>query len=376
MVNKKRTYFIIGYFVAIFVLLLVTNHYFPYIRTDIFRTFAKGNWYITSESDTLYTMGYYGVRQYKFYDSGQLKLLKENDEICHDRLIGRGGSVYKDYVYVTQRSFLTGKTVIGDYKGQISILKKKDLSLIKEIKSDIKLVEGRIIDHYLVVTGLGGFDIFDLDCPLLCKKIFEYRHPTYREYHGFSFMTDGDKQYLCIALFAAGIDIWDITDINTPVKVLDIPLRNFSINGKVLPQRCQILQVWSEYPYIYAPLGVTQKKLDQKQDELGLLVFDVSNFDTIRGYSSFIEPIFWYKMTTGDMQPTYIQKLNNTVYLNFGELGVAVFDVRNPTHPSLVSIDRIEDNGLIQPIHISSDSTLFAGSYYFRKIFHKKIKAN
>lgn len=50
-------------FVAISISFYFLNQNIP-LRTAIFRYFSPGNWYITSEKDTLYSLGYYGIRKY------------------------------------------------------------------------------------------------------------------------------------------------------------------------------------------------------------------------------------------------------------------------------------------------------------------------
>ena len=59
------------------------------LRTAIFRTVAKGNNYLISEKDTLYSFGYYGVRKWLTDSIGNMMLIAENDEFCKNRFIGR-----------------------------------------------------------------------------------------------------------------------------------------------------------------------------------------------------------------------------------------------------------------------------------------------
>ena len=77
------------------------------LRTAVFRTVLKGNWYITSEKDTLYSFGYYGVK--KLLQSNELEELNRNNEICNNTFIGglvaRSGVLFDQYIYVACRSF-------------------------------------------------------------------------------------------------------------------------------------------------------------------------------------------------------------------------------------------------------------------------------
>src|SRR5690606_39303210 len=98
---RNKIVYLTSALVVLILIALGMNEYNPYLRTDLFRSFAKGNWYITTEKDTVYTMGYYGVRKYLAGQEEGLHLLAENDEFCIDRIFGRGGCVKGDYLYVT-----------------------------------------------------------------------------------------------------------------------------------------------------------------------------------------------------------------------------------------------------------------------------------
>src|SRR5690606_36548540 len=101
---------------------VVVNAYNPYLRTDIFRSFAKGNWYITSERDTLYTMGYYGVRKYLAADLGHLHLVVQNRLLLEGSIMGRGDCVDDQYLDVTARSFLPGAVSNKEDKEKLLVL--------------------------------------------------------------------------------------------------------------------------------------------------------------------------------------------------------------------------------------------------------------
>lgn len=371
--KQKKIGLILIILIALLTSLALINSKYPYLRTDIFRSFAKGNWFITSESDTLYSMGYYGIRKY-LIDGDNLICLKENKDFCKNRMIGRGGCIYDKYVYVTSRSYLTGKNIIGGHKGKLIILNKNNLSIIKEIERDIKLVEGKIYDNYLITSGLGGFDIYDLKEPTNPIIIYSYRHESYREYHGIDIMVNNGQTYVCFALFSRGIEIWDITKIYHPQLKVEIPIREIKVDGELLPSRSQVFQVLSNSPIIYAPLGITSKNKDKNKDKLGLLVFDISNFEEIKAFGCYIPSSKWYSKTTGDMQPTYIARYNNKLFVNFAEKGVAEFKIDNEGKPFFNGfVDVSEEAVLIQPIHISDKGYLYTGSYYWRNIYGMQL---
>lgn len=84
MMKKK----IILYSILSLLLSTITISIFIYtnknIRTAIFRTLVKGNWYITSEKDTLYSFGYYGVQKWLIEKNNKLKKLAENKSFCNN----------------------------------------------------------------------------------------------------------------------------------------------------------------------------------------------------------------------------------------------------------------------------------------------------
>ena len=135
------------------------------LRTAVFRTVLKGNWYITSEKDTLYSFGYYGVK--KLLQSNELEELNRNNEICNNTFIGglvaRSGVLFDQYIYVACRSFYPYNTSSNKnyVNGRLYVLNRNDLKVIKAFDSDIKLVCAQVYKNKLFVSGLGGFNIYD-----------------------------------------------------------------------------------------------------------------------------------------------------------------------------------------------------------------------
>lgn len=147
----KRRDKILATIVSIVLILLVTIFIYNnvYYRTAIIRTFAKGSWYVTSERDTVYTMGYYGIRKYLLKDT-IFKLLSEQDEFCNNTLIARSAVINNDVIYVLCRSYLPGITTVDDAdysNGALVVLEKNSLAVKEIIKSDIKYVEGDFEDE-------------------------------------------------------------------------------------------------------------------------------------------------------------------------------------------------------------------------------------
>lgn len=352
---------VIGFF-------LVGKLYFPYLRTDVFRYFVRGNWDIISQRDTLFTAGYYGVRKYLVNNSNNLTLLKENDTFCVDRLFSRSISLKDDNLYVAMRSYLPGNVSSKLKNGELIILDRSTLSVLKKIAFDIKLVDLKIIDNYLVVSGLNGFNIFDCSNASNLKELFSYRHNKYREYQGFDFFKKDNRLYVAFSLFAEGLEIWDITNVEEVSKICTIPINEGMTNGRNLV-RGQSMDVKIVFPFIFTPLGPTTESYNSDDDCRGLLVYDVSNLDKIKKKFVPIPKSNFFKRNTGDKQPTYLSLYKDYLYLNFAEMGVAVFDVKNPNRPVYIGTNDVsKTNDLIQPIYISDSGILFTGSYYWPKI--------
>lgn len=115
--NYKLLLLVIG---AIVASLCFYIYFHVDLRSQIFRSFAKGNWFITSQGDTLYTSGFYGIRMYDISSPDNPILVKENAELCKFRNVGRGIAINGDYIYLTTRFYMGFKDEVDhpDYKIQ------------------------------------------------------------------------------------------------------------------------------------------------------------------------------------------------------------------------------------------------------------------
>jgi len=319
-------------------------------------------------------MGYYGIRKYLAAELEEsVHLLAENDEFCVDRIFGRGGCVNGEYLYVTARSFVPGVTDTKGNNGKLLIMEKSNLSLVKELEYDIKLVEAKVVGNILVVSGLWGFDIYDCSSPNDPNVIFSYRHPKYREYQGFDFIIKDGQLYAAFTLFGEGLEIWDITDPTQARVVCEIPINKQMSDGNNLPGG-QSMDVIVNYPYLYATLGPTTETFKTEKDTRGVLVYDISNMDSVKKTAVLIPKADWYSKNTGDKQPTYITQYRDRIYVSFAEKGVAVFDITDPAKPRYKGTDDISGEGaLIQPVFATEKGKLFVGSYYWKTIYSKDI---
>jgi hypothetical protein len=370
---KKKTLTVLFSLISIVFLFVIINRFYPYLRTDIFRTFAKGNWNMTSENDTLYAVGYFGVRKYLADNPENLKLLAENDEFCKDRMFGRDVCVYNEYLFLTTRSFLPGSIKKDKINGQLLVLRKKDLSIVKGFKFEKKLVEVKTIGNILVTSSLGGFSIYNIATPISPNLIFSYNHSEYREYQGFDFIVNSGKVYVAFSLFGEGLEIWNITKPEKPNLVCNIPISN-GIDTKNQLSSLQSMDLDVSYPYVYATLGPSSDAFRSLNDNRGLLVYDISDINNIKKDVVFIPKTDWYRKSTGDKQPTYITRYKDKLYLNFAEKGVAIFDINDGGKPIYKGLIDVSGNGsLIQPVFATKKGILFTGSYYCSKVYGKKL---
>lgn len=352
------------------------NKFFPYIRTDIFRSFAKGNWNMTSENDTLYSVGYFGIRKYLADNPENLKLLAENNEFCENRIFGRGVCLYGKYLYVSTRSFLPGSIKKDKINGQLLVLNKMDLSILKVFNYEKKLVEVKTIGNSLVASGLGGFYIYNISKPNTPQLIFSYNHPQYREYQGFDFIVNSGEVYVAFTLFGEGLEIWNITKPEKPNLVCNIPISKEISNEKQF-FGLQSMDLEVNYPYIYATLGPSSDTFRSLNDKRGILVYDISNIYNIRKDVVFIPKSDWYRKSTGDKQPTYITRFRDKLYLNFAEKGVAIFDISEGARPVYKGLIDVSGSGaLIQSVFATEKGNLYTGSYYWSIIYGIDLNKN
>ena len=310
------------------------------------------------DSDTLYSMGYYGLRKYLTADKKNLILLSENTVFAKNRMIYRGGCVYNDYLFVTTRNWLPGSKGEKDM-GALLVMSKRDLKIIRAIVSDIKLIEAHTEGNSLVVSGIGGFNIFDISEPNRPKLVFKYRRKDYREYQGFDVMQHEGKLYAAFALFSQGMELWDITNRRNPRRLAD----------ERLPMKGQSMDLVCDYPKIYATIGPEQYGIKGENDIRGLIVYDISEIPVVKKDVVTIPSSEYYSRTTGDCQPIYLCRYHDKLYLNFSEKGLAVFNIQDKEKPRYSELIDVGRRALIQPITVSSKGDVYAGSYYWPDIY-------
>ena len=79
---------------------------------------------------------------------------------------------------------------------------KNDLNIIKEVPADYSMIEAKIHNNNLVVSGLQGFNIYDISDASNPKLSYQYRTGKAYEYQGCDFFDTDSCQYLVFARFA------------------------------------------------------------------------------------------------------------------------------------------------------------------------------
>lgn len=370
--NKKRVKIILCICSISFVSILCIFKYNPYIRTDIFRSIAKGNWYIITENDTIYSIGYFGITKYLIKNNGQIETILKNENICEGRLFGRSGCIVDNNIYVITRSYIPGADKTDELAGELIILRKDKLSEIIRYPSDIKLTEIHKYNNNIVVSGINGFNIYNINNSNKPKLIFKHRTKKYREYQGFDIFQYGDSTYVAFSLFCDGIEIWNISMPQKPRFICDFKINeNYKNRGKVIKES-QCMDIVASYPFLYATIGPLKKNFKDKEGLRGIIQFDISNIKNIKAKIVEIPRDLWYNKATGDCQPTYICKDNNYIYTNFGEKGVAIFSIDSVLIPKFIGLNDISGcNALIQPLNVSKNGYIIVGDYYWNKIYLK-----
>ena len=371
----------------LFFICLLGSCFFIYkngpLRTAIYRYFAKQTVYLITEADTIYSFGYFGVRKSLIdRNNGGIKLLVENDDFCHNcfvgRLIGRSGVINGDYLYVAARSYLGGryKSSNKNYlKGKFLVMRKRDLHIIKEIPVDYSMIEAKIHDKNLIVSGLQGFNIYDISCPSNPQLIYSYRTEAAHEYQGCDFLKTDSCLYLAFARFDCGLSIYDITNPERPELVKDISIQDTLTNGTVLPSGLHAFRLVIKDPYIIATLAPKKNYIGTEADIRGLWICDISNLNKIKKYVCKIPRNEFYSTIIGDPEPSHIALYNNRIYVNFCEKGFAIFSMSDdPSNIKFIKTVDFTNGKTILPLTIDEKGWLLGGSFDNEKIYTYKLQ--
>lgn len=375
-----------GAIVLLLCIIVITAFLYVYknvpLRTAIYRSIAKQSVYLVSEKDTLYNFGYFGVRKLLVNrKDGSTTLLKENSDFTHNcfvgHLIGRSGAIKGNFLYVAARSYIGGRYKTDDknyLKGELLIIRKSDMQTIKQIPMDYSMIEAKIHGNILAVTGLQGFNIYDISNPTTPRVIYSYRTDKTEEYQGCDFFEKGDSLYLAIARFNAGLSIYRINS-SLVSKVMDIPIAGTPSSSGILQGGMHVFRLLVKYPYIIATLGPTKENIGSTKDNRGIIVYNLTDLNNIKRQAVLVPKQYYYSKVTGDPQPSHIATYRDKIYVNFCEKGVAVFTTPSSKNQArFLTVQNDFDNKMILPLYIDKKGMMYAGSFDNKDVYTHKLK--
>lgn len=255
------------------------------------------------------------------------------------------------------------------------VLRKSDLGIVREYKSDIKLIEAKIKDDLLVVSGLYGFNIYSIKIPDSLSLQFEYRQKDFTEFQGLEIFEKQDSLYIAFAKFTEGVSVWNITCADKPYEAYKIPLQINQVKENEKSAVLQCFRVKYKAPYLYATVAPILESFLKPNDLRGILTLNIDSLPNILTTFSRIPISDYYKTRIGDPEPSHIDIYEDYIYTNFGEKGMAVFDISNPNIPIYKGVKDVGNNGnMILPLHINNCGVVFTGDYYWSNIYSYKIK--
>ncbi len=261
--------------------------------------------------------------------------------------------------YYCSSSDIDAKSYVN---GTIEILDRKDLHTIKRYNSDIKFIQAKTIDNLLVVSGIYGFNIYDIsdNCnPILLSA---HRESTYLEFQGFDFFKKDDKTYVVFSNCTKGISVWDISKPSSPICVMYFPHKGKKVNGYKLSERMYTFDLIAAYPYVYSTFAVKQSIITSENDCRGIIAYDISDLTNIKLCLYPVNNEDWFSQTTDDLQPTVIKKYGNQLFINMAERGLSSYNIEymgKLKYNGLTSID----HGTISAFDISDDGFIYAGTF-------------
>ena len=251
--------------------------------------------------------------------------------------------------------------------GVIVVMRRNDLAIIRNIPADIKYVEGKIVKNKLVVSGIMGYDIYDVtnrEYPVLAYK---HRTPQRSEFQGCDTFTKDSMDYVVFSRYTEGIQVWNITNIHHPKEVALVPT---NADG------CMTFDVTVDYPYVYSTLAPSNGSFNTENDKRGIIVYDLNDLHNISTKKILIPRNQWYNVKVGDKEPTFIEKTGNKIYVNFADKGLAEFDITSPNFPRFIKTTDVNNcGGHVQPFHIISGGVILSGNYWWKDIYVYETKS-
>ena len=211
--------------------------------------------------------------------------------------------------------------------GSLEVL-DRSLNTIQKLKSDIKFVNCKSLDNIMVVSGIGGFNVYDISVvedPILLSS---YRESFHNEYQGFDLYKIDNKTYVCFANYTTGISIWDITDPTQPALKKRFSHNGLNIDGFTISNtEMYTFDLLVDYPYVYSTFAVDGPSTATANDCRGIIVYNISNLNNIETKLFPMDSKDWFTQNTDDFQPTVIKKSGGTLYINAAENGIANYTI-------------------------------------------------
>ena len=204
------------------------------------------------------------------------------------------------------------------------------LSPINRLYSDIKLVSCKVTGNILVVTGLWGFNIYDITNKSYPILLSAHRDTNYTEYQSVDFFSSEEgRLYACFANHSKGMSIWDITNPMKPAMVCVIPHKGLIIDNYKLSGSMYTFDLIAEYPYVYSTFAVKRggDEYQTNNDCRGIIRYKVDDLNNIKINLYPMDSSDWFVKSTDDFQPTVIRKYLDCLYINAAEKGIACYKI-------------------------------------------------
>ena len=299
-------------------------------------------------------------------ECGDWKLLQEGSGISEFNSVSLGIYTNEPNISLVFDDYYCHSSEIDEVSyvnGTVEVLDRKDLHTIKRYNSDLKFIQAKTIDNLLVVSGINGFNIYDISDNYNPVLISAHREPTYLEFQGFDFYKNEDKTYVVFSNCTQGISIWDISDPYSPGCVIYYPHKGLVIDGYKLSQRMYTFDLIADYPYVYSTFAVKESISASDNDCRGVICYDISNTENITPVIYPVDRNDWYTQPTDDLEPTVIRKYENRLLINMSERGLSCYIIREKGDLQYEGLIPIQNGSVISAFDISSDGYLFVGTF-------------
>lgn len=254
------------------------------------------------------------------------------------------------------------------------VVMAENLDKVVEYHLDLKPTHIRAFDHYLILSCLKGFNIYDLSQATSPKLVYTYRYlDGWMEYQGLDVFERDGHRYVMFCNYCDGMSIFDITDIAHVNKVCQQNFSSLLFGTQDMSQKGYNFDVVVDYPYAYTTYCVRDEYLKTEYDHRGILVYDLSNLQQVK--TKLIEIPNESKHTNytdGDVTPTRMAKAGNYLFVNNGNKGAAVFDVSTLASPTFVTNITPEGCGSITALSVKNDLLLLGDrtTTYIYRLFN------